>query len=73
MVTEGRTLEPQQGCELGDSGEMQDFVDGIEQIMSWQDKDLQQYADKSRQLVQDNFSIETVAEKYTNVFKQALE
>jgi len=58
---------------LIENGEVEDFVNGIEQIMAWQDKDLQQYASKSRQLVRDNFSIETVAEKYMNVFKKALE
>ena len=56
-----------------ESGQMQDFVHGIEKIMSWQNEELQQYASKSRQLVQDNFSIETTAEKYMNVFNQALE
>jgi len=56
-----------------DSREVEDFVDGIEQIMAWQDKDLQQYADKSRQRVQDNYSIEPVAVNYMNVFKQVLE
>jgi len=58
---------------LIESGQVQDFVTGIEQIMAWQDEDLQQYADKSRQLVQDNYSIETTAEKYMELFKQALE
>ncbi|MDD9841852.1 MAG: glycosyltransferase [Alphaproteobacteria bacterium] len=58
---------------LIENGKKQDFVQGIEKIMSWQNKDLQQYAHKARQLVQDNFSIESVAEKYMTIFKQALE
>ncbi|MDD9797761.1 MAG: glycosyltransferase, partial [Alphaproteobacteria bacterium] len=56
-----------------DSGKTQDFVDGIEKIMSWSNEELQQYATNARQLVQDNHSIESVAEKYMDVFKQALE
>jgi len=41
--------------------------------MSWSPDELQQYATNVRQRVRDNFSIESVAEKYMNVFKQALE
>jgi len=58
---------------LIENGKKQDFVDGIEKIMSWSSEELQQYATDARCLVQDNHSIETVAEKYMNVFKQALE
>jgi len=56
-----------------DSGEVQDFVDGIEKIMSWSSEELQQYATDAHQRVQDNHSIETTAEKYMELFKQALE
>jgi len=56
-----------------DSGEVQDFVVGIEKIMAWSSEELQQYASRARQRVQDNFSIETTAEKYMELFKQALE